>query len=48
MDFWDMSGWKDIPQNSGLKEPVIITPHLIKHMNPRVKLILILRDPIER
>ncbi|XP_060602535.1 carbohydrate sulfotransferase 15-like [Ruditapes philippinarum] len=48
MDFWDMSGWKVIPQNSRLKEPVIITPHLIKHMNPHVKLVLILRDPIER
>ncbi|XP_045205502.1 carbohydrate sulfotransferase 15-like [Mercenaria mercenaria] len=48
MDFWDMSGWVDIPQNNGLAEPAVITAHLIKHMNPRVKLIIILRDPVER
>ena len=41
-------GWKLIPQNQGLKEPQFITPHLIRHMNPDVKIIVILRDPVER
>ncbi|KAK3584633.1 hypothetical protein CHS0354_003917, partial [Potamilus streckersoni] len=49
MDFWDQASWKMIPQNDpNLDEPVYTTPHLIKHVNPGVKLILLLRDPIER
>jgi hypothetical protein len=48
MDFWDMTGWQHIPQNKGLKEPEYLTPHVIKHVNPNVKLIVILRDPVER
>lgn len=48
MDMWDNSGWVSIPQNDGLSEPRVITPHLIRHVNPGVKLIIILRDPIER
>ncbi|KAL3876259.1 hypothetical protein ACJMK2_034127 [Sinanodonta woodiana] len=48
MDFWDFSGWTDIPQNYGLLEPAYLTPHLIRHMNPDVKMILIFRDPMER
>lgn len=48
MDMWDMSGWVNIPQNLGLKEPRFITPELMKHVNPNVKLIIILRDPVQR
>ncbi|KAL4240639.1 hypothetical protein ACF0H5_001430 [Mactra antiquata] len=48
MDMWDMSGWVSIPQNTGKKEPTFITPHLIKHLNPNVKLIIILRNPVDR
>ncbi|XP_048762961.2 carbohydrate sulfotransferase 15-like isoform X2 [Ostrea edulis] len=48
MDMWDFRGWKMIPQNKGLKEPRYLTPHLIKHINPVVKLIVILRNPVDR
>ncbi|XP_021357111.1 carbohydrate sulfotransferase 15-like [Mizuhopecten yessoensis] len=48
VDFWDFRGWTDIPQNNGLKEPRILTPHLIGHINPDTRFILIIRDPIER
>ncbi|KAK3586033.1 hypothetical protein CHS0354_033159 [Potamilus streckersoni] len=48
MDFWDFSGWTDISQNYGLLEPNFLTPHLIRHVNPDVKMILIFRDPMER
>jgi hypothetical protein len=48
MDFWDLTGWKYIPQNEAMVEPVYLTPHLIKHVNPKVRLIVILREPIER
>ncbi|KAL3887009.1 hypothetical protein ACJMK2_026965 [Sinanodonta woodiana] len=37
-----------IPQNKGFHEPKYVTPHLIRHMNPNVKLIVIFRDPLER
>ncbi|XP_045181994.2 uncharacterized protein LOC123540782 isoform X2 [Mercenaria mercenaria] len=49
MDFWDQSSWKRIPQNDPTTDtPEVTTPSLIKHVNPSVKLILILRDPVER
>ena len=48
MDLSDNSGWPSIPQNNGETEPKITTAHLIKHMNPDVRLLVILRDPVER
>ena len=48
MDFWDYRGWPLIPQNEGLEEPVITTPHLMKHIYPDPKFILIFRNPVDR
>ncbi|VDI11644.1 [heparan sulfate]-glucosamine 3-sulfotransferase 3 [Mytilus galloprovincialis] len=48
MDFWDFTGWKNIKQNHRLNHPKILTPHLMHHMNPKVKLIIIVRDPTSR
>ena len=49
MDFWDEFNWKLIPQNDEkASEPTWTTPFFIHHMNPNVKLILMLRDPVER
>lgn len=48
IDFWDFRGWKDIPQNAGLRDPRVLTPHLINHVNPNTKFILLLRNPIDR
>ncbi|XP_060067963.1 carbohydrate sulfotransferase 15-like [Ylistrum balloti] len=49
MDLWGMYYWKYIPQNDAtLSEPVYTTPHLIHHINPGLKLIVILREPAER
>lgn len=48
MDFWDFSGWPSITQNQNLSEPVVLTPNLMKHVNPNVKLLVILRDPVDR
>ena len=47
-DIFSMTGWVHIPQNQGLKEPRIITPHLLRHISPGVKLIVLLRNPVER
>jgi hypothetical protein len=48
MDMWDFRGWTQIPQNWNKTEPVVLTPHLIKHLRPEMKFIIILRNPIER
>ncbi|XP_070176634.1 carbohydrate sulfotransferase 15-like [Littorina saxatilis] len=48
MDFWDFRAWPLIPQNRGLKEPVVLTPHLMKHMYRDPKFIVILRNPVDR
>ncbi|XP_069114897.1 carbohydrate sulfotransferase 15-like [Argopecten irradians] len=49
MDIWDFSRWESISQNDPLAlEPDITTPYLIRHVNPDVKLIALLREPAER
>ncbi|XP_067676205.1 carbohydrate sulfotransferase 15-like [Haliotis asinina] len=47
-DFSDFRGWPKIPQNAGLQEPVVTTPHLIRHVYTDPKFILILRNPTDR
>ncbi|XP_067674918.1 carbohydrate sulfotransferase 15-like [Haliotis asinina] len=37
-----------IPQNAGLKEPVVLKPYLMKHMYKDPKFIIILRNPTDR
>ncbi|KAK3100628.1 hypothetical protein FSP39_022776 [Pinctada imbricata] len=49
MDFWDNRYWKHIHQNNASsKEPLVTTPNLLRHLVPNIKLILVLREPIER
>ncbi|XP_046566223.1 carbohydrate sulfotransferase 15-like [Haliotis rubra] len=48
MDFWDFRGWTRIPQNRGLKEPLVLTPHLMRHVYKHMKFLLIFRNPIDR
>ena len=48
MDFWDFRAWPLIPQNRGLQEPMVLTPHLMKHLYRDPKFIIIMRDPVER
>ena len=49
MDFWDEFNWKLIPQNDPkATEPLWTTPYFVHHMNPNVRLLLMLRDPVER
>ncbi|WAR20715.1 CHSTF-like protein [Mya arenaria] len=40
--------WPRYPENKGLAEPRYLIPHYIQHFIPDVKLILIVRDPVER
>ena len=48
MDFWDFRGWTRIPQNKGLREPAVLTPHLMRHLYKDPKFIVILRNPVDR
>ncbi|XP_067676203.1 carbohydrate sulfotransferase 15-like [Haliotis asinina] len=47
-DFNDFRGWPKIPQNVGLEKPVVLTPHLMRHVYTDPKFILILRNPADR
>ena len=46
--FTDSIYWMDTPENAYSPQPEILIPHLVHHLNPQTKLILILRDPVER
>ncbi|XP_061197560.1 carbohydrate sulfotransferase 15-like isoform X1 [Saccostrea echinata] len=49
MDFWDNTLWRFIPQNDENDlEPTFTTPYLIRHVQPNIRLILLLREPVER
>lgn len=45
---WDNHQWQYMPENDGLSEPAVLTPHYIRHIQPDVKLIVILRNPTDR
>ncbi|XP_046342171.2 carbohydrate sulfotransferase 15-like isoform X1 [Haliotis rufescens] len=47
-DFSDFRGWPKIPQNVGSEKPVVMTPHLMRHVYTDPKFILIFRNPTER
>lgn len=48
MDTWYPFDWTLIPQNYPTsEEPVYVTPNLIYHLNPNIKLILVIRNPVE-
>ena len=46
--FTDSTYWMDTPENVNFTCPEVLIPHLIHHLNPLTKLILIVRDPVER
>ena len=48
MTFFDMSYWRQDPENKELSEPLITTPYDVHKVNPNIKLIILLRNPTER
>ena len=48
MTFFDMSHWRDDPENKGHSEPVMTTPYDMFKVNPNVKLLVSLRNPTSR
>ncbi|XP_071114651.1 carbohydrate sulfotransferase 15-like [Haliotis cracherodii] len=47
-DFCDFRGWPKIPQNAGLEKPVVLTPHLMRHVYTDPKFIVLFRNPTDR
>lgn len=45
---WDQGYWRLMPENAGLEEPAVLVPHLIKHLLPDTKFIIIVRNPTDR
>lgn len=46
---WYFRKWRNIPQNNQSdSEPTFTTPHCIHHFNPDAKIIILLRNPIDR
>ncbi|KAH3834080.1 hypothetical protein DPMN_107398 [Dreissena polymorpha] len=49
MDFWDRFRESNLPQNTpGADELLWTTPYAVRHVYPNVKLLLMLRDPVDR
>jgi len=46
--FWDNYEWQKFPENAGQTEPKYVVADYIHHIIPDVKLILILRNPVDR
>ncbi len=45
---WDYEGWEAIPGNRNLAEPKFILADTLYHINPNLKLIVIVRNPASR
>ena len=45
---YDQLEWRNIPQNFGLPQPAVISADVIKHILPKAKFIVILRNPTDR
>ena len=45
---YDQLEWRKIPQNFGLTKPAVISADVIKHVLPKAKFLVILRNPTER
>lgn len=46
--FWEHDGWEAIPPNLNQSEPVVTLIHGLHALNPKAKVIIMLRDPVDR
>jgi hypothetical protein len=44
----DNNRWREVPGNEGCNEPRILNSHYLYHLNPKMKLIFMMRNPIDR
>lgn len=45
---FDSKEWRHFPGNEGLMEPKYVLPFFIHKVLPKLKVIIMLRDPVER
>nr|BAF85811.1 N-acetylgalactosamine 4-sulfate 6-O-sulfotransferase [Todarodes pacificus] len=45
---WDNDFWTKLPGNANLSEPELLIANYIHHMTPKIKIIVILRNPADR
>ena len=45
---YDQFEWRKMPQNYGLPQPAVISADVIKHVLPKAKFIVLLRNPTDR
>ncbi|KAL8591614.1 hypothetical protein ACOMHN_030500 [Nucella lapillus] len=45
---WDNSGWRHLPANTNCSVPRVLTADVVRHLNPRAKVMVIVRNPTER
>ncbi|XP_059166667.1 carbohydrate sulfotransferase 15-like, partial [Physella acuta] len=46
--FWDSNNWDQIKENQNCSQPVYLTADLILRMNPNIRVIVLMREPVER
>ncbi|CAG2196631.1 CHST15 [Mytilus edulis] len=44
---WRLYTWKLYPQNKNKTKPIVLLPDLVRHIIPNVKLIIVLREPVD-
>ena len=45
---WDYGGWEAIPGNVGLSEPRFILPDTLYTLEPELRFLVIIRNPVDR
>ena len=45
---FDNAQWMNFEGNEKCNEPLVLNQHMLKRINPNMKLIVMLRNPIER
>ena len=46
--FWEYDEWKKVPANKGLDEPRVTQAHTLRSVSPSAKVVIMLRNPIDR
>ncbi|KAK2142003.1 hypothetical protein LSH36_1007g01009 [Paralvinella palmiformis] len=46
--FWEDAGWNQVPGNGRLPAPIYTTARTLAHFQPKARIILLLREPVER
>ena len=44
----DNDRWQEIPGNEDCNEPRMLNAHYLYHLNPNMRLIFMMRDPVNR